>query len=38
MVKKAVSWVLVGVFAYFWWWLGHRWAYLNTTGNEWGSI
>ena len=38
MVKKAVSWVLVGVFAYFWWWLGHRWVYLHTPGNEWGSI
>lgn len=38
MVKKAVSWVLVGAFAYLWWWLGHRWSYINTKGNEWGSV
>ena len=38
MAKKAVSWVLVGVFAYGWWWLGHGWAYLNTAGNEWSRV
>lgn len=38
MVKKAVSWVLVGVFAYLWWWAGHRWTYLNVTGNQWTSV
>ena len=38
MAKKAVSWVLVGVFAYVWWWTGHGWAYLNTEGNEWSRV
>ena len=33
-----VSWVLVGVFAYLWWWLGHGWSYLNTAGNEWSRV
>jgi len=37
MVKKAVSWVLVGVFTYLWTWAGHHWSYLNTPGNEWGA-
>ena len=35
MVKKAVSWVLVGVFGYAWVFAGHWWSYLNATGNEW---
>jgi len=38
MTKKAVSWVLVGVFAYVWWWAGHRWPYINVSGNQWGSV
>jgi hypothetical protein len=38
MTRKAVSWVLVGAFAYAWWWLGHRWLYINTEGNAWGSV
>ncbi len=38
MTKKIVSWVLVGVFAYIWWWAGHRWSYINTSGNEWGTV
>ena len=38
MAKKAVSWVLFGVFAYLWWWMGHGWAYLNTEGNEWFRV
>ncbi len=38
MTKRAVSWVLVGAFAYFWWWAGHRWEYLNAQGNEWGTV
>lgn len=38
MVKKLVSWGLVGVFGYLWWWLGHRWSYLNTPGNEWVTV
>jgi hypothetical protein len=38
MTKKAISWVLVGVFAFAWWWVGSRWAYLNTPGNEWGTV
>lgn len=38
MIKKAISWVLVGAFAYAWWWAGHRWPYINVKGNEWGSV
>jgi hypothetical protein len=38
MTKKAISWVLVGVFAFAWWWVGSRWTYLNTPGNEWGTV
>jgi len=38
MVKKAVSWVLFGVFGYLWWWGGHGWSYLNTEGNEWSRV
>jgi hypothetical protein len=35
VAKTAISWILVGVFAYIWWWMGHGWDYLNTEGNEW---
>lgn len=38
MVKRAISWVLVGVFGFAWWWIGHRWSYLHMPGNEWGSV
>lgn len=38
MTRKAVSWVLVGAFAYFWWWAGHRWPYINVKGNQWGTV
>lgn len=38
MVKKAISWALVGAFAWLWWWAGHRWAYLNTEGNQWFTV
>ncbi len=38
MVKKAVSWALVGAFAYLWWWAGHRWQYINVKGNEWATV
>lgn len=38
MLKKAVSWVLLGVFAFAWWWPGHRWSYINVTGNEWQTV
>lgn len=38
MVKKAVSWALVGAFVFLWWWIGHRWPYLNSPGNQWASI
>jgi len=38
MVKKAISWALVGVFTFAWWWIGHRWPYLNVQGNEWGGV
>lgn len=38
MVKKAVSWVLAGLFAYLWWWAAYRWSYLHSPGNQWTSI
>lgn len=38
MTKKAVSWVLVGAFAYIWWWLGHRWQFLNVSGSQRGEV
>lgn len=38
MVKKAVSWALVGGFTFAWWWVGHRWLYLNSEGNEWAGV
>lgn len=38
MTKTAISWVLVGVLGYAWWWTGHRWDYLNSPGNSWNSI
>ena len=38
MTRKAVSWVLVGAFAYFWWYAGYRWPYINVKGNEWGTV
>jgi hypothetical protein len=38
MVKKAVSWGMVGAFALLWWYAGHRWQYINVKGNEWGSV
>lgn len=38
MTRKIISWVLVGVFAYAWWWLGHRWSYINSPGSEWGTV
>jgi hypothetical protein len=37
MVKKAVSWVLVGAFVYLWAWAGYRWSFLNSPGNEWNA-
>ena len=38
MTRKIVSWVLVGIFAYAWWWIGYRWSYINSKGNEWTSV
>ena len=38
MVKKAVSWALVGAFTLLWIWVGNRWSYLNTKGNEWSEV
>ena len=38
MVKKAMSWALVGAFTCAWWWIGHRWPYLNSVGNQWSSV
>jgi hypothetical protein len=38
MVKKAISWALVGAFTFAWWWVGHRWPYLNTEGNQWAGV
>ena len=38
MLRKALSWLLVGVFAYMWWWVGMVGSYLNTEGNEWFRV
>ena len=38
MVKKAVSWALVGGFTFVWWWVGRKWPYLNVSGNQWGGV
>lgn len=40
MVQKAVSWVLVGVFAYVWWWIGYMWGYLNNAdpAADWSNV
>jgi hypothetical protein len=38
MVKKAISWVLVGAFALLWWYAGHRWPYINVPGNQWHTV
>jgi hypothetical protein len=38
MIKKAISWGLVGVFTFLWWWLGHGWDYLNTGESEWSRV
>jgi len=38
MLRKTLSWVLVGAFAYLWWWAGHRWPFINVKGNEWTTI
>ena len=29
MAQKVISWVLVGAFAYLWWWIGYSWEYLT---------
>jgi hypothetical protein len=38
MVKKAISWALVGAFVFIWAWAAHKWPYLNVKGNEWGGV
>ncbi len=38
MVKKVVSWALLGGFTFAWWWIGHRWPYLNSQGNQWAGV
>ncbi|MBM5810617.1 MAG: hypothetical protein FJ191_01430 [Gammaproteobacteria bacterium] len=38
MTRKIISWVLVGIFAYAWWWIGHRWTYINSPGSQWSSV
>jgi len=35
MAKTAVSWILVGIFAYLWWWAAYEWSYVNSPGNVW---
>lgn len=30
MTQKGISWVLVGVFNYLWWWIGYQWDYINS--------
>ena len=38
MAQKAVSWVLVGVFTYVWWWIGYQWGYLNQPEADWTDV
>lgn len=38
MVKKAISWALVGAFVFLWAWAAHIWPYINVKGNEWGAV
>ena len=38
MVQKIISWILVGVFSYLWWWIGFEWSYLQQPETEWSSV
>jgi hypothetical protein len=38
MLKTAISWIVLGVLAYLWWWLANRWSYLHSPGNQWTSV
>ena len=38
MAQKGISWVLVGVFAYVWWWIGYQWGYLNVPEVDWSDV
>ena len=38
MLKTAISWIVLGVLAYVWWWLGYRWSYFHSPGNQWTSV
>jgi hypothetical protein len=38
MMKQVVSWGLVGVFTFLWWWLGHGWDYLNAGDGNWPRV
>ncbi|MCH8863406.1 MAG: hypothetical protein IID51_12995 [Proteobacteria bacterium] len=38
MAQKGISWVLVGVFGYAWWWIGYQWAYLNVPEVDWSDV
>ena len=29
MVRSLISWVVVGVLTYVWYWMGHEWTYLQ---------
>ncbi len=36
MVKSLISWVVVGIFAYAWYWTGYSWDYLqNVPRGDW---
>lgn len=38
MIKQVVSWGLVGVFTFLWWWLGHGWDYLTAGDGNWPRV
>ncbi len=38
MVKKMISWALVGAFVFLWGWVGHKWPYINVEGNDWSAV
>ncbi len=38
MAQKIISWILVGVLTYLWWWIGFDWAYLQAPDTDWSSV
>ena len=39
MAKSLISWVVVGVLTYLWWWIGYDWSYLqDLPRGEWQTV